>query len=168
LRSRQPFCRGRSAFVAGLALVGLNNAAQATIGSEYATSVTLPLAHFPKDNETDAAPSPPIVLAQAAPAAGGSAPDAEGSPGGTGNAAPGPRGNEGYLLWSRDGALVAQGFNASTLKLFGEPRTVADHVATMSVSGQIIAAASTTGLLLFTAFPPQKQFTWRDRAGKTV
>jgi serine/threonine protein kinase/Tol biopolymer transport system component len=81
--------------------------------------------------------------------------------------APGPRGNEGYLLWSRDGALVAQDFNASTLKLSGEPRTVADHVATMSVSGQLIAAASTTGLLLFTASPPQQQFTWRDRTGKT-
>jgi eukaryotic-like serine/threonine-protein kinase len=80
--------------------------------------------------------------------------------------APGPGGNDGYLLWSRDGALVAQDFNASTLKLSGEPRIVADHVATMSVSGQMIAAASTNGLLLFTASPPQKQFTWRDRSGK--
>ena len=81
---------------------------------------------------------------------------------------PGSRGNEGFLLWSRDGALVAQDFNASTLKLSGEPRIVADHVATMSVSGQMIAAASTTGLLLFTASPPQKQFAWRDRAGKAL
>jgi eukaryotic-like serine/threonine-protein kinase len=80
--------------------------------------------------------------------------------------AAGPRGNEGYLLWSRDGALVAQNFNASTLKLSGEPRTVADHVASLPVSGQTIAAASTTGLLLFTESPPRKQFTWRDRTGK--
>src|SRR5258708_40136041 len=71
MRSRQPFCRGRSAFVAGLALVGLNNAAQATSGSDYATSVTLPLAEFPPDSEADASPSAPIVLAQAAPAGGG-------------------------------------------------------------------------------------------------
>jgi hypothetical protein len=97
LRSRQPFCRGRSAFVAGFALVGLNNSAQATIGSDYATSVTLPLAQFPTDNEASASPSQPVVLAQAAPAAGGgaggAAPAAGASPGGAGNAAPGPGGN---------------------------------------------------------------------------
>ncbi len=104
LRSRQPFCRGRSAFVAGFALVGLNNAAQATIGSDDATSVTLPLAQFPIDNDTDTAPAPPVVLAQAAPAAGGgaggaapaaggAAPAAGANPGGAGNAAPGTGGN---------------------------------------------------------------------------
>jgi serine/threonine protein kinase len=82
--------------------------------------------------------------------------------------APGPHGNEGHLLWARDGALVAQDFNASTLKVSGEPRTVADHVATMSVSGQIIAAASTTGLLLFIASPPQTQFMRRDRTGNAM
>src|SRR6266700_1697511 len=106
LRSRQPFCRGRSAFVAGFALVGLNNAAQATIGTDDATSVTLPLAQFPIDNDTDTAPAPPVVLAQAAPAAGGgaggaapaaggAAPAAGANPGGAGNAAPGPGGNPG-------------------------------------------------------------------------
>ena len=105
MRSRQPFCRGRSAFVAGLALVGLNNAAQATIGSEYATSITLPLAQFPIDNEADASSSSlPIVLAQAGPAAGGGAPAAGGgaapaggaNPGGAG-AAPGAGGNANTL-----------------------------------------------------------------------
>jgi len=103
LRSRQPFCRGRSAFVAGLALAGLNTAAQATIGTEYATSVTLPLAEFPPDSEAHAS-SPPIILAQAAPAAAtagpaagaapaaGTAPAAGANPGG-GNAAPGAGAN---------------------------------------------------------------------------
>jgi Tol biopolymer transport system component len=32
----------------------------------------------------------------------------------------------------------------------------------------MIAAASTTGLLLFTASAPKKQFTWRDRTGKAL
>jgi len=105
LRSRQPFGRGRSAFVAGFALVGLNTAAQATIGTEYATSVTLPLPEFPSDNESDGSRSAPIVLAQAAPAAGGGAAPAAGAPAGGapagganpggGNAASGPGGNPG-------------------------------------------------------------------------
>ena len=90
MRSRQPFCRGRSAFVAGIVLVGLNNAAQATIGSidsELANSFTLPLAEFPPATETEGPPSPPIVLAQAAaPAAGKAAPAAAANPGNAGNA----------------------------------------------------------------------------------
>jgi hypothetical protein len=62
----------------------LNNAAQATIDSELATGVTLPLAEFPPDSETEGSPSPPIVLAQAAPAAGraaGNAPQGQGQGG---------------------------------------------------------------------------------------
>lgn len=101
LRSRRPFCRGRAAFVAGIVLVGLNNAAQATIGSigsELATSFTLPLAEFPPDSETQGAPSRPVVLAQAAPAAGKTTPPAAAAnPGGMGNAAQGQAGNPNAL-----------------------------------------------------------------------
>jgi hypothetical protein len=65
---------------------------------EPAASVTLPLAEFPLDNETDVPRLPPIVLAQAAPAAGGAAPAAAApaagaNPGGAGNTAPGPGAN---------------------------------------------------------------------------
>ncbi len=41
-----------------------------------------------------------------------------------------------YLLWLRGGTLLAQEFDAGTLKLEGEPRPVTDPVARVSTPGQ--------------------------------
>jgi len=53
--------------------------------------------------------------------------------------APGGDGRD-YLLWMRGGALVAQEFNLSTLELAGEPRVVADPVATSVPVGLLLLA----------------------------
>jgi Tol biopolymer transport system component len=81
--------------------------------------------------------------------------------------APGADG-KGYLLWLRGGALVAQKFNPDKLKLAGEPHAVADTVAAGGGIGQMNAAASASGVLLYSAYNTSSQFTWLDRAGKPL
>jgi eukaryotic-like serine/threonine-protein kinase len=79
-------------------------------------------------------------------------------------------GNDGknYLLWQREGKLVAQEFDPDTLGLLGEFRTISDQVAASAPIGHMIAAASTDGLLLFSSANTVSQFTWFDRAGKRL
>ena len=77
-------------------------------------------------------------------------------------------GNErkGKLLWLRGGTLVAQNFDPATLKLSGAPQPVADPVARMSAHRQMEVAVSATGVLLYSASNPLRQFTWVDGTGK--
>jgi eukaryotic-like serine/threonine-protein kinase len=77
-----------------------------------------------------------------------------------------PNDQKGHLLWLRGATLLAQEFDAASLKLSGEPHPIADPVASLGVHGQIRAAVSATGVLLFSASNPLGQFVWYDRAGK--
>jgi eukaryotic-like serine/threonine-protein kinase len=81
--------------------------------------------------------------------------------------APGADGSD-YLLWLRSGTLLAQAFDTTTLKLSGEPRPVADPVASIGITSQMDVAASAAGLLLYSASNPLSQFTWFDRAGNPL
>jgi serine/threonine protein kinase len=81
--------------------------------------------------------------------------------------APGGNGRS-YLLWLRGGILVAQEFDAGTLKLEGEPHPVADPVAKIGILGQMNVAVSAQGLLLYSASNTLSQFTWFDRTGKPL
>ncbi len=78
-------------------------------------------------------------------------------------------GNDGknYLLWQREGKLVAQEFDPGTLKLLGELRTVSNQVAANAPIGHIVAAVSANGLL-YSSAKTAGQFTWFDRAGKRL
>jgi Tol biopolymer transport system component/predicted Ser/Thr protein kinase len=73
-----------------------------------------------------------------------------------------------YLVWQREGTLVAQEFDPGTLKLTGEFRLVSNQVATNAPTGQMMAAVSTNGLLLYSSANTGSQFTWFDRAGKRL
>jgi eukaryotic-like serine/threonine-protein kinase len=73
---------------------------------------------------------------------------------------------KGYLLWLRDGTLVAQDFDAARLKLSGVPHPVADPVARIGGHGQMQAAVSATGIVLYNSSSPSRQFKWVDRGGK--
>jgi serine/threonine protein kinase len=79
-------------------------------------------------------------------------------------------GNDGgdYLLWVRGVTLLAQRFNVGSLKLEGEPHPVADPVASIGANGQLSVTGSATGLLLYSASNTSSQFTWLDRAGKSI
>jgi Tol biopolymer transport system component len=71
-----------------------------------------------------------------------------------------------YLIWQREGALVAQGFDTGTLQLTGDVRILADRVVTAGAGG--MDAAVSSGLLLYSDATPISQFTWFDRAGRRL
>jgi Tol biopolymer transport system component len=68
----------------------------------------------------------------------------------------------GYVLFSRDGNLLAQSFNASSMKVSGEPIVIAQHIAFNPVRRAAQFAVSKTGLLLYAldAGVSMKQLTW--------
>ncbi len=55
----------------------------------------------------------------------------------------------GYLLFLRDGALLAQSFDARTLTLAGDPMTIAEGVASSGRFGAF--STSSTGVLAYRA-----------------
>jgi eukaryotic-like serine/threonine-protein kinase len=100
----------------------------------------------------------------------------------------------GYLLYSRDGAIVAQRFDVTRWQLFGEATPVAyarEYATrfgpprflpgarspgplfavqfTIGIFGAAILSASETGRLAYSLFEPfQYQFAWFDRAEKQL
>jgi serine/threonine protein kinase len=71
----------------------------------------------------------------------------------------------GHLLFARDGVLTEQAFDPTTLKVHGEPSTVANDVWTfLDVAG---FGVSTTGIIVYSrASAPTAQLIWFDRQGK--
>ncbi|MFN2597248.1 MAG: protein kinase [Pyrinomonadaceae bacterium] len=74
----------------------------------------------------------------------------------------------GYLLYVSQGALVAQAFDASALKIAGDPTTVAEHVAEVGVNHEFDFSVSDGGVLAYQTGNPQSQFAWFDREGKKL
>ena len=73
----------------------------------------------------------------------------------------------GYLLFIRDGVLLAQPFDARGLALSGEPVAVAEHVGTFRTRG--LFSASSNGVLVYkTTDASGAQLTWLDRQGMVV
>ena len=81
--------------------------------------------------------------------------------------APGVDGKD-HLLWLRGRTLLAQNFDPVSLKLSGELYTLADSVASTTVSGHLNAALSPAGLLLYSTSSTVSQFVWMDRTGKRL
>jgi Tol biopolymer transport system component len=81
---------------------------------------------------------------------------------------PSPDSDAGYLLFVRDGILLAQLFDAHRLKLTGEPVTVTEHVGFL-ISYPYVSA-STNGVLVYrTGGSSQNaQLAWYDRRGKPL
>jgi Tol biopolymer transport system component len=80
----------------------------------------------------------------------------------------------GYLLYIREGALVAQPFDAARLTLWGEPTTVLDEEVAQ-VSGAVTGApalfsVSANGVLAWRPGPAweRQQATWIDRSGRIL
>ncbi|MGQ0762510.1 MAG: protein kinase domain-containing protein [Acidobacteriota bacterium] len=82
--------------------------------------------------------------------------------------APSPNG-EGHIIFSRDGALLAQGFDADKLLLMGEPFRVADQVRVNSNS-RAFFSVSDNGTLVFdpSSDLENRQLAWFDRSGKQL
>jgi hypothetical protein len=70
----------------------------------------------------------------------------------------------GYLLFAREGTLLAQRFDAKRLEIVGEPIPVADHVAVFN--GRGLFSTSTRDVLAYRMpYTPDHQLTWFDRLG---
>jgi Tol biopolymer transport system component len=77
-----------------------------------------------------------------------------------------PNSSAGHLLFVREGNLVAQSFDATSLQLSGQPFVVAEQVGFTSTRPQIAASASAIGTIAFVANGyPVRQLTWYDRSG---
>jgi Tol biopolymer transport system component len=73
----------------------------------------------------------------------------------------------GHLLFVRDRTLFAQGFDATTLALTGNPFTVAQYATGCACLGLTV---SDNGSIAYrsTATPPRRQFVWFDRSGNEI
>jgi Tol biopolymer transport system component len=74
----------------------------------------------------------------------------------------------GHLLFLRDGALMAQPFDAGTLTLSGAAAIVAEAVAEPDAAGGPFSVSATGTLTFRSGARPDSQLTWVDRAGRTV
>jgi len=76
----------------------------------------------------------------------------------------------GHLIYARDGALVAQSFDASSFKLSGEPFTLAEKV-TINSAGRGFFSASDDGTVILDptgATFDSQLLQWVDRSGKPL
>jgi eukaryotic-like serine/threonine-protein kinase len=83
--------------------------------------------------------------------------------------APPYAGAPGYLVFARDRRLLAQQFDAGRLELVGEPKTIAERVATSPTGGAADFSVSSGGVLAYRVDNPVAQeMAWYDRGGKQV
>jgi eukaryotic-like serine/threonine-protein kinase len=74
----------------------------------------------------------------------------------------------GYLLYVNQGALVAQPFDARSLKVTGDPITVAEHIAEVGVNHYFDFSVSDNGVLAYQIGSQKSQLVWYDREGKKL
>jgi hypothetical protein len=72
----------------------------------------------------------------------------------------------GYLLYVNQGALVAVPFDTSSLKVTGDPVTVAERIAEVGDNHEFDFSVSEDGTLAYQTGSVASQFTWFDRTGK--
>jgi serine/threonine protein kinase len=76
-----------------------------------------------------------------------------------------------YLLFVRQGALLAQPFDTRTMRLEGEPTQIANEVGTFVGYGAAWFSASDTGLLVYRPdhfLSARRELRWFDRNGTTL
>jgi len=73
----------------------------------------------------------------------------------------------GYILFARDGALIAQRFDVGSGRLSGETMSLADQVQTFPAMAAAAFSVSETGLLAYEAGTPDERarILWSDRTG---
>jgi len=74
----------------------------------------------------------------------------------------------GYLLYVNQGALVAHPFDAKTLKLTGDPTTLAAEVAEIDSNHAFDFSVSNNGVLAYQIGSSKSQLAWFDRSGKKL
>jgi eukaryotic-like serine/threonine-protein kinase len=74
----------------------------------------------------------------------------------------------GYLVYLRDGTLLAQPFDLDGRRMAGEPRAVARRVPSFGGSGAADFSVSRRGVLAYQSFVSRSQLIWVDRKGKRL
>ena len=77
----------------------------------------------------------------------------------------------GYLLFIREGTLMAQHFDPGSLRLSGDAAPVAEHAAILTTVSQGILTAAGKGMLAYETgenLGDVGRLLWRDRSGKEV
>jgi Tol biopolymer transport system component len=73
----------------------------------------------------------------------------------------------GYILFVREGGLLAQRFNPETLQTSGDASPLADHVGSGPATGEAAFSVARDALVYADSIePPVTQLTWTDRSGK--
>ena len=77
---------------------------------------------------------------------------------------------QGYLLFNREGTLMAQPFDAERIELTGEAVPIAEEVQFNAVQGRTAFSVSENGVLAYRHGPStgNLRLAWIDRAGKAV
>jgi Tol biopolymer transport system component len=75
----------------------------------------------------------------------------------------------GFLLWMRDGALLAQRFDLRGLRLEGTPATVVEHLGIDPIFGRAHVSAADNGMISYDERGQDiTQLTWLDRSGRVL
>jgi Tol biopolymer transport system component len=74
----------------------------------------------------------------------------------------------GYLLFQREGALMAQPFDAGTRQVSGTAVTIAERVGFNAITYQGLYSASTTGRLAYQVSAMGSELGWFDRNGNRL
>ena len=72
------------------------------------------------------------------------------------------------LLFIRGGSLLAQPFDATHLRLMGEPFALAQNVIYYRPTASACFSVSTNGILIYQSGFPLSELRWYDRAGHVV
>ncbi len=74
----------------------------------------------------------------------------------------------GYLLYAREGSLLAQRFDERSMKTVGEPVTILSNFPYFDKTGWGEFSVSGTGVLAYLAEFPKNRLMWVDRTGREI
>jgi eukaryotic-like serine/threonine-protein kinase len=74
----------------------------------------------------------------------------------------------GYLVFAREGTLLAQHFDPESGRVRGEPFSIAEHVRYFLSTGFASFAASRTGTLAYQSKEDVRRLIWLDRTGREL
>ena len=74
----------------------------------------------------------------------------------------------GYLVFAREGTLLAQRFDLESGRVRGEPFSIAERVRYFLSTGAAAFAASPTGTLVYQSQEDVSRLTWVDRTGREL
>ncbi|HYK42818.1 MAG TPA: hypothetical protein VE007_10555, partial [Thermoanaerobaculia bacterium] len=74
----------------------------------------------------------------------------------------------GYLVFAKEGVLLARSFDLASGRVTGEPFSIAEHVRYFLSTGAASFAASRTGTIVYQSQDNVRRLTWFDRTGREL